>query len=150
MKIWIDADACPKGIRKIVVKASNRLHIPVRMVANNALPEAESALIKSITVPKGFDVADEHIVNELSAGDIVITADIPLAAQVVEKGALAIDPRGELYTVDNVYERLATRNLLQDLKFCGLTLTGPPPFSPADKRKFAATLDSLLTKLLDP
>jgi uncharacterized protein YaiI (UPF0178 family) len=148
MIIWIDADACPRRIKQIVFRASERLRVPVRLVANTEMPAPDSPLVTVTLVPEGFDVADNYIVENLAPDDLVITADIPLAAEVVRKGALAIDPRGTLYSEDNIGERLPIRNLLQDLRSSGLIQGGPAPFRPADTRHFAATLDRLLTQRL--
>ena len=146
--IWIDADACPGGIKDIVFKASERLQIPVCLVANAQMSTPSSPLVSAVCLAQGADAADKHILEAVSADDIVITADIPLAAEIVEKGAVAIDPRGELYTEDNVKERLSVRNFMQTLRGGGLVLGGPPPLAAADKQRFAATLDRLLTKKL--
>ena len=146
--IWIDADGCPGEIKEIVFRASDRLEIPVCLVANSELPTPPSALISSVAVPQGLNVADNYIVTVVSPEDVVVTADIPLAAQVVEKGAVAIDPRGQLYDEDNVGERLSMRNFMQGLRAGGKVLGGPSSFTPADKQRFAATLDRLLTKKL--
>lgn len=148
MKLWIDADACPKDIRKIVVKASKRLNVPLFFVANKQIPTKKDDAVTMVTVSKGFDEADERIIEELEANDVVVTDDVPLAAQVVAKGGFAITPRGNLLTDDNIHERLATRNLLQELRSTGIPLSGPAPFNETDKRKFANTIDSLLTKLI--
>jgi len=146
--IWIDADACPAGIKEIVFRASERLQIPVCLVANAQMSTPPSPLVSAVCLAQGADAADKHILEAASADDIVITADIPLAAEIVEKGAVAIDPRGQLYTEDNVKERLSVRNFMQTLRGAGLVLGGPPPLAAADKQRFAATLDGLLTKKL--
>jgi len=146
LKLWIDADACPRDVKDIVLRASARLDLPVCLVSNTKLPVKCSGRVSSVLVARGFDEADDFIVNQVSPGDIVITADIPLAAKIVDRGALAIDPRGELYDQTNVKERLAMRDLYQELRSSGLDLSGPPPYKAADKRKFAATLDRLLSR----
>ena len=146
MKIWIDADACPGAVKEILYRASGRLNIPVCLVANADLYVPPSPLITAVRVPKGFDVADNYIVREMAPEDIVITADIPLAANIVEKGAVALDPRGELYSEENVRERLSVRNFMQDLRAGGLISGGPPPLKETDHKKFAAALDRLLAK----
>ena len=148
MRIWIDADGCPREVKTIVVRASGRLGVPVALVANSQLPPSPSGLVSAVCVPGGMDAVDDYIVQEVSPDDIVITADIPLAGRVVEKGAVAIDPRGRLYDENTVGERLSERNFLQALRSSGLVLGGPAAFAPADKHRFAATLDRLLTKRL--
>lgn len=148
MKIWIDADACPRVIKEIIFRASERLKVPVCLVANNDLSRAHTKLVSSVKVQNGFDVADDYIAGNVEAPDLVITADIPLAARVVEKGAVALDPRGELYTEENVSERLSMRNLMQDLRNDGMLLGGPAQFSLTDRQRFASSLDRLLTKMV--
>ncbi|MBU5637127.1 YaiI/YqxD family protein [Geomonas sp. Red69] len=148
MKIWIDADACPKVIKEIVFRASQRLKVPVCLVANSDLSRAHTALISSVRVAAGFDVADDYIAEHAEASDLVITADIPLAARVVERGGVALDPRGELYTEENVGERLSMRNLMQELRNDGLLLGGPAQFGLADRQRFASALDRLLTRMM--
>lgn len=147
MRIWIDADACPKKVRDIVQRASERLRIPLCFVANAKIPFRPSALVNQIRVANEFDEADDYIATEVKAGDVVITADIPLAARVVANQAIAIDPRGELYSDATVHDRLATRNLLQQLRSDGQALSGPAPYSKSDIQRFAATLDRILTSL---
>lgn len=146
MKIWIDADACPKVVKEIVFRASERLKIMVYLVANRPLAVPRSALVKTVCVAKEFNEADRYIAEQVTANDVVITADIPLAAEIVEKGALGIDPRGELYTAENVRERLSMRNFMQDLRSAGLVQGGPAELSTVDRRKFAAALDSTLAQ----
>ena len=146
MKIWIDADACPREIREIVYRASERLELPVCLVANSYMNVPDSPLISIIVVSKGFDAADDHIADEVSPEDIVITADVPLAARIVERGTVAIDPRGEVYTEENVGSRLSVRNLMQELRSGGLVQGGPPQMDPKDTHKFASALDRELTK----
>lgn len=148
MRIWIDADACPGAIRDLVLRASRRRHIPVSLVANRALYVPPSALVTLVRVAADPDAVDRYIAQHVAPHDLVITADIPLAAAVVERQALAISPRGEIYSADNVHERLAVRNLLQHLRSGGLVLGGPAQLSAADCQKFAAALDRSLTKLL--
>jgi uncharacterized protein YaiI (UPF0178 family) len=148
VRIWIDADACPKTIREIVYRASKRLRIPVTLVADRVMSTPDTSLITSVQVEPGFNVADGHIVQNTCAGDLVITADIPLAAEIVRKGATGLDPRGHMYTENNIGERLATRDLLQELRSGGLTLGGPPPLDGSERKRFAAALDRWLTKRL--
>lgn len=146
MTIWVDADACPNIIKDIIFKASRKRKIPVVLVANHAIYVPDHANARSIQVPQGMDVADTHIVEQVEAGDIVITADIPLAARIVERGAFGINPRGEEYTEDNVRSRLSVRDFLQDLRDSGVQTGGPPPLGDKDKRRFANALDRAITK----
>ena len=147
-KIWIDADACPKVIKEVIFKASFRLKIPVCLVANSYISIPPGPLISLIQVEQGADVADFYIVEHVSQNDLVITADIPLAALVVEKGATAINPRGELYTEENVRERLSMRDFMKDLRDSGVDTGGPPPFSGKDKGLFANSLNRILDKMM--
>lgn len=147
MKIWIDADACPKMVKEVIFKAANRLQIPVCLVANSYMNIPHSPLISLIQVEKGADIADFYIVEHVKEGELVITADIPLAALVVEKKATAINPRGELYTEENVRERLSVRDFMQELRDSGVDTGGPAPFGLKDKEKFANTLNKLLTPM---
>ena len=146
MKIWVDADACPQEIKEILYKTADRLDIPTVLVANMKLRTPDIPSVSTIQVPGGADVADEYIIEHLSKGDFVITADVPFAAKAVEKGALGIDPRGEVYTEENVGERLSLRNFMMDMRSGGLVQGGPPPMAVADRHKFAAALDRELTK----
>ena len=147
LKIWIDADACPKVVKEIVFKASFRLKIPVILVANSYMNIPHGPLIKLIQVEKGDDVADSYIVDHVTDKDLVITADIPLAAFIVEKGATAINPRGELYTEENVRERLSIRDFMQNVRDSGVITGGPAPFGPKDKESFANSFNRILTQL---
>jgi uncharacterized protein len=147
-KIWVDADACPKAVKELIFKASFRLNVPVCLVANAYMSVPHGGLITSIQVDQGADVADQYIADNITDADLVITADIPLAAIIVEKGATAINPRGELYTEENVRERLSMRDFMQDLRDSGVETGGPAPFGPKDKERFANSLNKLLTKLL--
>lgn len=146
MKIWVDADACPVVIKEILFRAAIRAEITTTLVANQFLRTPASAFIKTMQVASGFDVADNHIVVEMEAGDLIITADIPLAAQVVEKGGIALNPRGELYTDANIKERLAMRNLMEELRSNGVDISGPNAFNQGDRQAFAAALDRLISK----
>ena len=148
MKIWIDADACPRVIKEILFKASQRLNVPVCLVANKSLAKHNSNLVESIVVADGFDIADDYIADNAGPDDLVITADIPLAARIVAKGGVALDPRGELYTEENVGERLSIRDLMMELRSGGLIQGGPAQFSMADRQKFASSLDRLLTRMV--
>lgn len=146
MRIWVDADACPKAIREILFRAAERMRIPVILVANQPLSTPRSPYINAVQVPQGFDVADNRIVQEIQPSDLVITADIPLAAAAIGKGARALNPRGELYTTDNIQERLAMRDFLDTLRSSGVVTNGPPPLSQSDRKAFADALDRLLAK----
>jgi uncharacterized protein len=146
MQIWVDADACPQVIKEILYRAADRAQVLTTLVANTALRTPASDFIRTVRVPKGFDVADDRIVDQVRPGDLVITADIPLAAAIIERGAHALDPRGELYSEDNVRERLAIRNLMQSLRSNGELVDGPAPFGPRERRLFANHLDRLLTR----
>ena len=148
MKIYVDADACPKVIKEVLYKAVQRLSVNMTLVADQYLRVPQSEFIKTIQVPSGIDSADEKIVELTEPGDLVITADIPLADEVVSKGAFAINPRGELYTEANIKERLAIRDMMTEMRNTGMEFGGPPPFNPKDKEKFANQLDRFLTKHL--
>jgi uncharacterized protein len=146
MQIWVDADACPQAIKEILFRAADRAQVLTTLVANKLLRTPSSPFIRAIRVAQGFDVADHRIVREMQPGDLVVTADIPLAAEVIERGGRALDPRGELYSEDNVRERLAIRNLMQQLRASGELLGGPAAFGQSDRHLFANHLDRLLTK----
>ncbi|MGZ8251988.1 MAG: YaiI/YqxD family protein [Methylophilaceae bacterium] len=146
MNIWVDADACPVVIKEILFRAAERTKITTTLVANKLLRVPPSSYIKALQVPAGFDVADNKIVQDLAAGDLVITADIPLAAQVIAKGAHALNPRGEFYSTANINERLAMRNFMEELRGSGVDISGPSTFSQADRQAFAAELDRFLAK----
>lgn len=143
-RIWVDADACPKPIKEILFRASDRVHVPVVLVANQALQVPPSELIRSIQVSAGFDVADDYIVKQAQPGELVITADIPLAAEVIDKGCLVLTPRGERYTTDNIRQRLAMRDFLDTMRGSGVDTGGPAAFSHSDRQAFANQLDRLL------
>ena len=146
MHIWVDADACPKVIKEILFRAAERVQVPLTLVANKPLQTPTSRLIRSIRVEGGFDVADKHIVQHLAANDLVITADIPLAAEVIEKGGHALNPRGTFYTKNNIKERLAMRDLMDQLRGSGIQTGGPSALSHADRHAFANQLDRFLSR----
>ncbi len=149
MRLWIDADAAPRDVKEIVFRAARRLEIPVVLVANLRLsPPADNPFVSTVRVAGGPDVADRHIAESAEPGDLAVTADIPLAARLVEKGVTAIDPRGCEYTADNVGDRLAVRDLMDGLRGAGEVTFGPRPYGPKDRQAFAATLDRVLTRLL--
>lgn len=146
MHIWVDADACPNVIKEILFRAANRVQIPVTLVANQYIKVPPSPYIKSVQVPAGFDVADNYIAQQAEPGDIVITADIPLAADIVAKGAYGINPRGTLYTEQNIKQTLTMRNFMEEMRSTGQASGGPPPLDSKDKQAFANTLDKLLAR----
>ena len=150
MQIWIDADACPVVVKEIIFRAAERLEIHTILVANRMLRTPPSRFIRAIQVPSGFDVADAHIVDQLKAGDLVITADIPLAAAVLERQAYALNPRGEMYTAANIAERLSMRNFLEELRGSGVQTGGPAAFSQADRQAFGGALDRFLARQPKP
>lgn len=146
MRIWVDADACPGVIKDILFRAVERVGIRLTLVANKPLSSPPSRYINAVQVPAGLDAADRHIAAAAEAGDVVITADIPLAADVVARGAVALNPRGDLYTVDNIRERLGMRNLMDELRGMGVATGGPSPLSKSDRQTFANQLDKLLAR----
>ena len=146
MHLWIDADACPGVIKEIIFRAAERLQLPTTLVANQMLRTPPSRFIKAVQVPKGFDVADNYIVEQVAAGDLVVTGDIPLAALVIAKQAHALNPRGEMYTTANIAERLAMRNFMADLRDSGVETGGPNAFSQADRQAFGNALDRFLAR----
>ena len=146
MKIWVDADACPVVIKDILFKAAERTGVQLTLIANQPVRVPPSRYIKSIRVAPGFDVADNEIVKRLDAGDLVITGDIPLAAEVIEKGGLALNPRGELYSADNIRARLNMRDFMDTLRASGIDTGGPSSPSMSDRKSFADHLDKLLTR----
>ena len=147
-KIWIDADACPKMVKEVVFNVSSRKKIPVTLVANSFMQIPTSPFIDLIQVNKGADVADFYIVENSHADDLVITADIPLAKLLVDKGTIAINPRGEIYTEENISERLSMRDFMTDLRDSGVITSGPPPLGQKDKIAFTNSLDRIITKML--
>jgi uncharacterized protein YaiI (UPF0178 family) len=144
MSIWVDADACPAVIRDILFRAAERLQIPVTLVANRLLRVPPSRFIKALQVPAGFDVADTEIVRLVQPGDLVVTADIPLAAAVLEKNAKALNPRGEFYTPDNIRQHLSMRSFMEELRSGGVETGGPAVFNQSDRHAFAGQLDRYL------
>ena len=146
MKIWVDADACPGEVKELLFRAARRCEVQVTLVANMSLRTPVSRYIDSVVVGLGSNVADEHITQNMRAGDIVVTADIPLAALIVAAGGVAVDPRGKLYTEHNIGSRLQARNLMDQLRAAGMESGGPRPFGDRDKQAFANQLDKLLVK----
>ena len=145
-QIWVDADACPVAIKEVLFRAAEREQVHVTLVANQWIRTPPSRFVRSIQVPGGFDVADTEIVERVSAGDLVVTQDIPLAALVIEKGALAVHPRGELYTPDTIAQRLSMRNFMDELRGSGVDTGGPAAFHARDKQAFANQLDRWLVQ----
>ena len=144
MKIWVDADACPGAVKEILFRAAERTGIQVTLVANQTLRTPKSKFVRSVVVERTFDAADHWICANIEADDLVITADVPLAAEAVEAGATALNPRGELYTKDNVRERLNMRDMMEDLRSSGMVSGGPSTFGSREKQAFANQLDKYL------
>ncbi len=148
MRIWVDADACPGVIKEILFRAADRVRVELTLVANHPMRTPRSPYVKSMLVGAGFDVADRRIAELVEEGDLVITADIPLAADVVGKGALALNPRGDLYDEESVGEALAMRNLMDELRSGGMVTGGPAPLGKTDRQAFANQLDRILARRL--
>ena len=146
MQIWVDADACPGVIKEILFRAAERRQIATVLVANQLIRHPPSSWIRAVQVEKGFDVADNYIVEAAQAGDLVITADIPLAAAVIDKGAHALNPRGEFYSKENIRQLLDMRNFMDTLRSSGVETGGPAAFSQSDRQNFANQLDRLLAR----
>ena len=144
MNIWVDADACPKVIKDILFRAANRCQIPLTLVANQTLSVPPSPFIRSVQVPAGFDVADTEIVRRVAAGDLVISSDLPLAAQVIEKGAHVLSHRGEWYSAANIGPLLNMRDFMETLRASGVQTGGPPPLGQGERQAFAGHLDRFL------
>jgi uncharacterized protein YaiI (UPF0178 family) len=146
MRIWVDADACPVVIKEILFRAAERTKVTVTLVANQAVNTPRSQFISSIQVAQGFDVADNEIIKRLDSGDLVITSDIPLAAEVIERGGHALNPRGELYTKNNIRARLNMRDFMESLRSSGVATGGPAALNQSDRQSFANNLDKILTR----
>ncbi|WP_318453127.1 YaiI/YqxD family protein [Photobacterium leiognathi] len=146
MKIWVDADACPNVVKEILFRAADRTKVNVTLVANQYIRVPPSPFIRSTQVEQGFDVADNYIVQQAEAGDLIITADIPLADEVITKGAHALNPRGEMYTKDTIKQRLQMRDFMETMRSSGVQTGGPAPLSQADRQNFANKLDAFLAK----
>ena len=146
MQLWVDADACPGVIKDILFRVAERTKLPLTLVANRLLRVPPSPYIRARQVPMGFDVADRHIMDEVAAGDLVITADIPLAAALIEKGAFALSPRGEFYSTENIRERLGMRDFMEGMRGAGVDISGPATLSQADRQAFARELDRFLAR----
>jgi len=147
MKIWVDADACPVVIKEILYRVAERTKTTVVLVANQALSHPDSSYIRSLQVAKGFDVADDEIVKQTQAGDIVVTADIPLAAEVLNKGSYALNPRGERYSKDSIQAQLTMRDFMDTMRGSGTHTGGPPPMNQSDRREFSNQLDTLINRI---
>lgn len=145
MNIWVDADACPVAIKEILYRAAERAGVQLTLIANQPLKVRSSAYIRSIQVAPGFDVADNEIVKRVNKGDLVITSDIPLAAEVIDKGAMALSPRGELYSSENIRSLLNMRDFMDTLRASGIQSGGPPPLGKSDRMAFANHLDRVLS-----
>ena len=145
-KLWVDADALPKSLREVIIRASDRYQLEVTFVANQPVGITPSIRINSLQVMQGSDQADKEIIERMKANDIVMTQDIPLAAQVIEKGGIAIHPRGEIYTEANIKARLHLRDFMETLRGAGVQTGGPPPISERDKREFSSSLDQTIMK----
>jgi len=150
MRIWVDADSCPASVKEILYRTAEREKIHLVLVANTQLRTPQSPFIKSIRVTKGCNMADAAIAGQVAAGDLVITADIPLAAEIIAKGAHGLNPRGELYSCETIGERLSIRNFMEELRGGGLVTSGPATFGPRNRRAFANGLDRFLAKYLHP
>ncbi len=150
MHIWVDADACPGVIKDILFRAAERAQISMTLVANQLLRTPPSQYIRALQVPRGFDVADTEIVQRLQVGDLVITADIPLAADVIEKGGNALNPRGEFYSKETIQALLTMRNFMDELRGSGIQTGGPAVFSNSDRQGFANQLDKFLARQRQP
>jgi uncharacterized protein YaiI (UPF0178 family) len=146
MQIWVDADACPNVIKEILFRAADRRRVTLTLVANHRARTPPSPYIKAIRVPAGFDVADAEIARQANPGDLVVTADVPLAATVIDKGGHALNPRGEFYTKDTIKERLTMRNFMDELRGSGVNTGGPSTLSQRDRQAFANQLDRFLSK----
>ena len=146
MHIWVDADACPVAVKEILFRAAERLRIAMTLVANKPLRTPPSRFVRMVQVPRGIDVADNEISRRLERGDLVITADIPLAADIIARGGHALNPRGDFYTPDNVRERLALRDFLEEQRGSGVQTGGPAPLDKTDLKRFADQLDRFLTR----
>ena len=145
-KLWVDADTLPRILRDVIIRASDRYQMEVTFVANQSVGITPSVRINSIQVMNGADVADQEIIDRMKEHDIVITQDIPLAAQVIEKGGIAINPRGEVYTISNIKARLHLRDFMDTLRGAGVQTGGPPPLAERDKREFSSSLDQTIQK----
>ena len=148
MKIWVDGDACPVPVKEVLFRAAERTHIPLTLVANHRISIPALKLIRFLQVPQGFDMADNEIVKRTHPGDLVITADIPLAAELIEKEVQVLNPRGELYTKENIRARLRVRDMMDTIRSTGIQTGGPKPLGPKEQQAFANQLDRILTRYM--
>ena len=148
MKIWVDADACPNAVKEVIFKAAERRSVETVLVANQLIRTPRSAHIRAVQVPSGFDAADDWIVEQMDAGDLVITADVPLADEVISKGGSVVNPRGTVYDRNNIKDHLSRRDMFDELRGVGAVSGGPPPFGKKDVQQFANSFDRELTRLL--
>ena len=146
MQIWVDADACPNVIKEILFRVAERARIMVTLVANQPVPVPRMQYVRAVQVAQGFDIADNEIVRRCEPGDLVVTADIPLAAEVIAKGATALNPRGELYTTENVKARLNMRDFMDTMRSSGIHTGGPPALNQRDRQAFANALDRFIAR----
>ena len=146
MHVWVDADACPAVIKEILFRAAERVRVPLTLVANQPLRTPPSPVIRSVVVSAGFDVADNYIVQKVQPGDLVITADIPLASEVIDAGGHALNPRGEFYSPENIRQRLNMRDFMDTMRSSGVQMGGPAAFSQRDRQAFANQLDRFLAR----
>lgn len=147
MRIWVDDDGCPRAILELLLQVAERRRVPVVRIANRSIPSRRSGLVSAVRVGSDFDAADRYIAKHVASGDLVITADVPLAAQIVARGALGLSPRGDEFNADNAGAKLAMRDLMRDLRAAGAVQGGPPSLGPADRRRFTDSLDRILTRL---
>jgi uncharacterized protein YaiI (UPF0178 family) len=147
MRIWVDDDGCPRATMELLLRVAERRGVPVVRIANRAIPPSTSVLVSTVRVGSDFDAADRYISEHVAAGDLVITTDVPLAADIVARGALGLSPRGDEFNADNAGAKLAMRELMRDLRAAGAVQGGPPSPGPADRRRFTDALDRLLTRL---
>ena len=147
MRIWVDDDGCPRATLELLLRAAERRRIPVVRIANRSIRSYESELVSAVRVGSDFDAADRYIAEHVAAGDLVVTADVPLAAEIVARGAFGLTPRGDEFNPDNAGAKLAMRDLMHELRAAGAVQGGPPSPGPADRRRFSDALDRLLTRL---
>lgn len=148
MRIWVDADACPNAVKEVIFKAAERRAVQTTLVANQLIRTPRSAYIRAVQVPSGFDAADDWIVEQLDAGDLVVTADVPLADEVITKGGCVVNPRGTVYDKNNIKDHLSRRDMFDELRGVGAVSGGPPPFGKKDVQQFANSFDKAVTRLM--
>lgn len=148
MRVWVDADACPNAVKEVIFKAADRRSVETTLVANQLIRTPRSVHIRAVQVPSGFDAADDWIVEQLDAGDLVVTADVPLADEVITKGGCVVNPRGTVYDKNNIKDHLSRRDMFDELRGVGAVSGGPPPFGKKDVQQFANSFDRELTRLM--